>query len=334
MKGKLVLVDCVSQLILTEHKYSLIDRKSNSSKYKGKIIGWPYSFAAKTFLSRRLFRAEVTGAYKLSKDVFLLIAKKGLYRKDGDKLNFEKVFSINRGSKPLNLCVLPNKNIYFGEYFQNSARQSVNIYGSKDNGKDWRVVYSFKTGEINHVHGLFYDHFSERVWVVTGDRLNECLIGYTEDEFETFHEVFRGGQEYRCCQLFFYEKFICFATDSQYIENEIKYFDREKFVIKTITKIQGSAIKGGQFGNVSFLSTTIEPSEVNRDQYAHVWVTRDGLNWKDVYSAKKDCWPSIFQFGTFEFPQYYTPITDKLYCSGRALKNCDGKTICIDISDV
>ena len=41
-------------------------------------------------------------------------------------------------------------------------------------------------GNINHVHGLFYDKYTQCVWVLTGDRENECIIGYTDDEFRHF----------------------------------------------------------------------------------------------------------------------------------------------------
>lgn len=292
-----------------------------------------YFCLSQTRASCRLVRAEITGCYEITPDHLIVVAKKGLFILMKENDIAVKCFTTPRGSKPLNICVLPNNHAYFGEYFQNIEKKAVNIYGTLNNGGSWNIVFTFAAGNINHIHGLFYDKFTNRIWVSTGDRENECIIGYTDDEFESFNEVFRGGQEYRSCLLFFYPKFIVFATDSQYIQNEIRCFDRKTLEIKTLAKIQGSAIKGGQYGEVSFLSTTVEPSVVNKVKNSHVWVTKDGLHWHDVYSAPKDRWPSIFQFGTFEFPQYKSPIK-KLYCSGRALKGCDGKTICIDISDI
>ena len=281
-------------------------------------------------ITRRLFRAEITGLYILGDNSMIAIAKKGIFKCEPEGGYFRKVFSIPRGSKPLNLCILPNGHIFFGEYFQNVKKDAVNIYGSEDNGETWRVTYTFEAGNINHVHGVFYDKYTSRMWVLTGDRKNECIIGYTEDEFKTFHEVLRGGQEYRSCQLFFYKDFIVYATDSQYIENEIRAIDRSTLKITTLAKIQGSAIKGGQTGNVSYLSTTIEPSEVNNDRFAHIWVTQDGLHWEDKFKAEKDSWPSIFQFGTFEFPQNAYQ-EGRLWFSGRALKGYDNKSSYIEI---
>ena len=322
-KGKVLLV--IRDDLLISRGYWLND-KQNQYKVDDK-----YALPSRIALTRRFLRAEITSFYCLDNDDQLVIAKKGFFlRKKGSK-TFEKCFAMPRGSKPLNLCIAPSGNIYFGEYFQNMDKQAVHIYCSKDNAHTWKIAYTFEAGQINHIHGLFLDPYTNRIWVVTGDRENECIIGYTKDEFKTFVEVFRGGQEYRSCLLFFYPDFIVFATDSQYIQNTIKCFDRTTLEIIELQTIQGSAIKGGQVGDVSFLSTTIEPSTVNKDKYAHLWVTKDGLHWEERYKAKKDWLPSIFQFGTLEFPQYDLDKIDRLYFSGRALKGLDGKTTYIDL---
>lgn len=306
-----------------------LDGKKLSSV--GEIDDNKFKLVSKCRFFRRLLRAEIVHLYGLSNNDYIALAKKGLFakRENGDAI--KKVFSLPRGSKPLNICTLPNGHVYFGEYFQNMEKEAVNIYGSTDNGETWKVFYTFPAGNINHVHGLFYDKYTGRMWFLTGDRDNECIIGYTEDEFKTAKEVLRGGQEYRSCQLFFYPDFIVYATDSQYTQNEIRKIDRKTLEITTLAKVQGSVIKGGQCGDVSFLSTTVEPSDVNKDRFAHIWVTKDGRHWEDVYKAEKDGWPSIFQFGTFEFPEYQVEKVDRLYFSGRALKGLDGKTIYIEL---
>lgn len=319
IKGKIIQCSAANQLI--GNGYWLKD-KQNKYKVNDKKYALPSRFA----LSRRFLRAEITSIYGLDNGAQIAIAKKGLFlRKQGSRF-FEKSFSMPRGSKPLNLCFSLSGNIFFGEYFQNMDKQSVNIYCSEDNSQTWHIAYTFTAGHINHIHGLFFDKYTNRIWVATGDRENECIIGYTEDEFKTFKEVFRGGQEYRTCQLFFYKDFIVFGTDTQYEQNVIKKFDRNTLEITTLQEVQGSVIKGGQVGNVAFISTTVEPSTVNTDKYAHLWVTKDGLHWEERYKAKKDWLPSIFQFGTFEFPQYTVDKIDRLYFSGRALKGLDGNS--------
>lgn len=324
IKGKAVL--CSVSDVLISRGYWLKD-KQNKYKVNDKFA-LPSLFA----LTRRFLRAEITSHYRLGNGDQLAVAKKGFFLCEQGRKTFEKCFSMPRGSKPLNLCFAPSGNIYFGEYFQNMEKQAVNIYCSEDNAKTWHVAYTFEAGNINHIHGLFFDKYTNRIWVATGDRENECIIGYTEDEFKTFVDVFRGGQEYRTCQLFFYKDFIVFGTDTQYEQNVIKKFDRKTLEITELQEVQGSVIKGGQVGDVAFISTTVEPSKVNTDKYAHLWVTKDGLHWEERYKAKKDWLPHIFQFGTFEFPQYYgIEKLERLYFSGRALKGLDGKTTYIDL---
>ena len=326
IKGKVLFLSQNNSII--SNGYNLL---SENSRYT--IGDEKYNFPSCFSLTRRLFRAEITGLYSLANGYQIAVVKKGLFLQKKRKGDFKKCFTVPRGSKPLNICIAPSRNLYFGEYFQNMEKQAVNIYCSDDNAQTWHIAFTFEAGNINHIHGLFYDKYTNRIWVATGDRENECIIGYTEDEFKTFIEVFRGGQEYRTCQLFFYKDFIVFGTDTQYQQNVIKKIDRRTLEITELQRVQGSVIKGGQVGDVAFISTTVEPSKVNTDKYAHLWVTKDGLHWEERYKAKKDWLPAtLFQFGTFEFPQYYgIEKLERLYFSGRALKGLDGKTTYIDL---
>lgn len=324
IKGKVINVD--GDNLLISDGYSLREGKSCCELRDRK-----YGLLSRFKLTRRFFRAEITNFYTLKDGTQLVLAKKGIFRRRKDEKDFVKISSIPRGSKPLNLCIAPTGAIYFGEYFQNVGNLPIHIYKLNVEDGGLERVYTFGQGEINHIHGLFFDKYSNRIWVVTGDAEHECIIGYTEDEFNTFVEVFRGGQEYRCCQMFFYEDYIVYCTDSEFIENSVKCIDRKTLEIKVLCNVTGSVIKGGQNGNISYFSTNIEPSQVNMDKRAHLWVSKDGLNWVDKYSAEKDIYPAIFQFGSFEFPHYETQISNRLYFSGRALKGLDGKSTYIEL---
>lgn len=323
-KGKVVCVN--GDIILVSNGYALTD---GHNRYR--LIDKKYGILSRFKLTRRLFRAEITGFYTLPDETQLTLAKKGIFRRKKGEIDFIKICSIPRGSKPLNLCITPSGNIYFGEYFQNVENVPVYIYKLNVEDGDLERAYTFEQGEINHIHGVFFDKYTDRIWVVTGDAENECVIGYSEDEFKTFVEVFRGGQDYRCCQLFFYKDYIVYCTDSEFIENSVKSIDRKTKEIKILFNVTGSVIKGGQNGDVSYFSTNIEPSQVNMDQNAHLWVSKDGLHWEDRYSAKKDMYPAVFQFGSFEFPYYVGEIRNRLYFSGRALKGFDGKYTYIEL---
>jgi len=305
---------------------------SRKREYIGKVRDFKYSLFSKLPLIRRLFRAELNNLYSLSDNSQLIIAKKGIFKKEVNEKDFTKKITIPRGSRPLNLCITPNSDIYFGEYFANIDKKPVNVYHSDDRGNTWKIVYTFTFGSINHIHGIFWDNYTQKIWYATGDRDNECIIGYTEDGFKTVVEVFKGGQEFRACNLFFYKDYIVFATDSQYNINEIKLFDRKSLKIETLTTIQGTAIKGGQVENISFISTTVEPSKVNKDKYTHLWISFDGKEWTDIYKVRKDILPSIFQFGSIEFPQYKSEISDKLIFSGRAVVKIGGNSVVLKLN--
>ena len=177
------------------------------------------------------------------------------------------------------------------------------------------------------------DPYTKSLWLATGDRENECIIGYTNDGFKTFTEVFRGGQEYRTCVLFFYKDFIVFGTDSQYQQNELKKFDRKTLEITHLQDIQGPVIRGAQIGEVSMISTDVEPSEVNKDTNAYVWITKDGLHWEELCHAQKDFLPPmLFQFGVFDLPTYAPDfILDKIYVTGKAVKKVGGHTLIFEV---
>lgn len=300
-------------------------------EYVGKVADFKYALASSFFLTRRLLRAEITHLYSLSNGDRIVIAKKGIFRCPKGETVFKKCFSVPRGSRPMNLVITPDDQIYFGEYFANMEKKPVNIYHSADGGITWRVAYTFTEGNINHIHGLFWDPYTKRIWIATGDRENECIIGNTDDGFKTLNIVLRGGQDYRATNLLFYRDFIIYATDSQYIVNEIRRINRDTLCIDVLNEIQGSAIKGGQNGEFSYISTTVEPSKVNKDCFSHLWISHNGVEWVDVFHAEKDILPALFQFGSIEFPHFFMKKMDFILCSGRAVKRIGGHTIKIKL---
>lgn len=311
--------------------YTLYRRKNGAGKWEryARIDDGINSLLAMVPLSRRLTRAEITRCYKLRDGSELCIARKGIFRLGAGESRMVKVFNVKRGSRPMNICENVDGTLFFGEYFANMEKKSVHIYRSTDSGNTWDICYTFPEGNINHVHGIFFDPYTNRMWFATGDRENECIIGYSEDGFRTTTEVFRGGQDYRSCVLFFYKDFIVFGTDSQYQQNILKYFTRETLEINEICKVQGPVIKGVQAGDISIISTDVEPSDVNRTKNAYVWITFDGLNWEELCHAEKDFLnPTLFQFGVFDLPQYAPDYKgNKLFATGKALKKCGNDTL-------
>ena len=324
--------DCIVGAIgYNIYHYNILDK---SFVFEAKIQD-KYAPLSNFFLLRRFFRAEVTELYTLKNGSQICIAKKGLFLRKTGEITFEKCLHIRRGSRPMNLCVTSDNKIYFGEYFTNIKNKEVHIYSSEDSGETWNIVFTFPAGEINHIHGIFEDPYSKLLWVVTGDKNNECIIANTNDGFKTIKIVFRGKQDFRACFLLFYEKFIIYATDSQFMHNEIKKIDRSSFKIETLQKIQGSGIYGRKVQNLAFISTTIEPSKLNSDQNSHLWISTNGTHWNEIASYPKDIWHgSLFQFGSIRFPNYETSTNNSLLVfSGRSLKQIDNSTIIFKIAN-
>lgn len=281
------------------------------------------------FIMRRLFRAEITHLYHFQNDTWMCIAKKGIFRYNKESKLFEKCHEIEKGSRPMNLCQADDGTIYYGEYCYNPYRKPMRIIQSKDNGDTWSVAYEFKDGEINHIHGIFNDPYSGRLWVATGDDDASCIFGYTEDGFKSFIKEYSGSQQYRICVPLFTSDEIIYATDSQYEQNVIRSINRKTGEVNDLQKIQGSGIYAVQNGKLMMVSTTVEPSEVNKDHSSHLWYSWDGHHWKELISFEKDCLPkTYFQFGSIRFP-YYEAESDYVVFHGRALKKLDGKTMII-----
>lgn len=312
------------------------DRSTERWSYFSGVNDPKFSFLSRFRLPARLFRAEVHYYKTLRNNEAICIAKGGIYKFSAVSGKFEQCFRIPRGNRPLNICEDRHGFLYFGEYFHNAERASVNIYMSEDSGETWKVVYTFPAGSIRHIHGLHFDEIGNSVWVTTGDLEGECIIGYSGDQFRTFNTVFKGGQEYRACNLMFYSDKILYGTDSETARNYIKQIDRTALKVSTLAEIQGSVINSVKIGNRCFFSTTIEPSEVNKDQHAYLWMY-DDFTKKSIIIAKflKDCWDHrYFQFGLCRFPEYITGDDSYLFFTGVALKKIDGHSISMEISKI
>lgn len=329
-----LFVDKESWIVAKGYRLYHYDPKTNRLKYFSKIVGSRNGLLSRFSLTRRLFRAEITHLYHFQNDTWMCIARKALFRYNPKSKLFEKCCDIEKGSRPMNLCQAQDGTIYYGEYCYNPESNPMRIFQSKDNGDTWSAVYEFKDGEINHIHGIFNDPYTGRLWVATGDDDVACIFGYTEDGFKTFVKEYSGSQQYRVCVPLFTPDEIVFATDSQYEQNVIRSINRTTGEVKDWQKIQGSGIYAVQNGNLMVVSTTVEPSAVNKDQSSHSWYSWDGHNWKELISFKKDCLPkTYFQFGSIRFP-HYEGESDWVIFHGRALKKLDGKSMIIPTTEL
>ncbi|MDY6867268.1 MAG: hypothetical protein SVT56_05095 [Chloroflexota bacterium] len=276
-------------------------------------------------LLSRLLR---TGAHHLivSDVSALVIADRNSYISIENDL---RILSPLQGSRPLVLCESEGT-FYYGEYRSNPERSAVHIWRWRPGTPGWSPVWRFEG--IRHVHGVFHDPYSGAIWVTTGDEDSEAGIWRTDDDFESLHRVAGDGQQSRAVQLLFTRDYVYFGSDTPNEQNHIYRMDRQGHHVDRLAAVGGSVFYGCKAGESLFLSTAVEPSEVNTRPYAEVWRSDNGDDWYRFLEFKKDILPmKYFQYGQVFFPA--GPGDGRhLYCTPFATRG-HGKTVVIDVEE-
>jgi hypothetical protein len=215
---------------------------------------------------------------------------------------FRSTHRITRGTRPLHITAVPNGPIYWGEYFDNAARDEVHIYASGDEGAHWHVAYTFPRGEIRHIHNIVHDPFANCLWILTGDYGNECRILRASCDLSQIDVILQGNQQARAVALIPTEDGVYFSSDTPLEPNFIFRLDRQGNLSKP-APISSSSIYGCQVANRLFFSTMAEPSSINTDREVRIYASRDRNHWIPLLSFRKDYWPMRwFQYGNAFLP--------------------------------
>jgi len=217
---------------------------------------------------------------------------------------FERTHAITRGTRPLHITAVPGGMVYWGEYFDNAARDEFHIYASADGGATWSVIYTFPRGSIRHVHNIVHDKWGNCLWILTGDYGDECRILRASCDFSTVDTVMQGNQQARAVAAVITSEGVFFSSDTPLESNHIYCLDRGGRVSQ-LTPISSSSIYGCRVGSQMFFSTMVEPSEVNRDRTIRVYGANSSTpqSWEPVLSWKKDLFPmGLFQYGNAFLP--------------------------------
>ena len=268
-------------------------------------------------LSARMFRSGIYHIY-LTNNSNLIVFGFGHIWKFSTKNNKWALDSSPvpiSGSRPL--YISGNKDlIVYGEYCSNPDRKPIKIWASKDEGKTWEPVYSFQ--KIRHIHGIFWDEYSENFWITTGDHNKESGIWRTDHQFGTVEKVFAGSQLARTIELIFSDNYIYFGTDTPREQNYICRIKRSGKDFERLKKVGSSVFHACKTANFLFFSTACEPSHTNETRFAVIWGGYpDTDQWIDIARYPKDRWPmKLFQYGQIFFPAgkndtnflWYTPF--------------------------
>ncbi len=336
-----------NELLLSKHNhlfiYSLV---TNSYSY---ILSLPCPFYIKVFsrikLFSRLFRLGVRLGLSITENKVLVVFNNFFYEICIIKKSYQVVFSLPRGNRPLNIANVHNikgfdNSLYFGEYFSNFSKDSVNIYKRLFDGS-WEIVFTFPKGTIEHVHSIVPDAYRECLWVLTGDFDNAAGIWMVKNNFNEIEPVLIGKQIFRACVAFPEPEGLIYATDSQFETNSIRLLKKsnDKWVSECICEINGPAIYGCKVKSNLFFSTSVEGDSVSKnfffkyldnkpgpgiiDKSSHIVGGNLKKGFKVLRTNKKDIFPFIFfQFGVVTFPTGLND-TDFLYGFNIALTKND-----------
>ena len=221
-------------------------------------------------------------------------------------------------------CAFDNENsVFFGEYLKNEKREPVNIYKFDMINGNINIVYTFENGAVRHIHGIFYDKFSDRLWVVTGDDLNECKIISTKDRFKTIEVLGEGDESWRCVSLIFTKNYIYYGTDSEFQQNFLYRVCKKTRNRKKLSEVNGPVYYSKLKGNNIFFATTAElrrrdKGSIYKGITPTIYCLQKNDDVTEVFLTQKDSFsPIFFMPGTIHFSRGNSNDSELyFYCVG------------------
>jgi hypothetical protein len=263
---------------------------------------WWRSASAATRLSSRLFRDGFHALAILPSGGIVGAVPGAIVTLRPGETEFHTTHNITRGTRPLHIASVPGGTVYWGEYFDNAARDEVHIYSSTDDGLTWNVAYTFPKHAIRHVHNIVYDAWGNCLWVLTGDYGDECRILRASSDFRNIDVVLQGNQQARAVALVPAPDGLYFSSDTPLEANFIYRMDRQG-ALRKLAGVTSSSIYGCRAGNNIFFSTMVEPSRANTDRHVRIYGSRNGEDFHALLAWPKDRWPmSFFQYGNAFLP--------------------------------
>lgn len=200
-------------------------------------------------------------------------------------------YGIGRGVMSAGLSTDHNKSFFFGEYFGNTQREPVRIYRFSPGNNLWETAYEFRQGAVRHIHAIQSDPYSEKLWICTGDEDNECMIGWSDDSFNTITPIGQGSQAWRACQLVFTEEAVFWGADTGNImASGIYKWSRTEKVLTRVVPFEGALFYGTRLANGNLVFTSDREGFPNEADDRTRLVILDG---------KED--PRMVEFGTWNY---------------------------------
>lgn len=259
--------------------------------------------AANFRLAQRLLRFMVTNVIPIGDgELFVTFDKSVGVVREG---NFIELKGLVRPCRVLrSACAVDgNGDIYFGEYLANDERGEMRIYRYSSDSDELTVAYTLPPNSIKHIHGIYFDKYSNSMFCLTGDDDKECRIVRTDDGFQTTEVVGEGDESWRAVSILFDRDSFYYGTDAEFRANNIYKVDRTSLERKDLGEVSGTVFYSTMHGDEIFFSTTAENAPSQKENVAAIWSIGKESRLTEVAKFPKDRWhPTLFQFGTVYFP--------------------------------
>ncbi|MFP8890755.1 hypothetical protein ACLI4U_13430 [Natrialbaceae archaeon A-CW2] len=235
---------------------------------------------------RRLFTGRVhsVNVWPIDDDVLFANAYRSLFvSRDGGE-SWEHSFELRessglRGAMPCGLCYRGGT-VYLGEYIFDETK-NPRVLRTDDLGRNWSKHVELEG--VRHVHSVQADPYSNDIWITTGDRDDESIVGILRDK--SVEVVGTGSQRWRTVQPVFLPDAIIWGTDAPYQDNHILRLDRSQIgtsdtdleVLQTVKNpfYFGTAVDDWIFfsTNASARKDSTAPSATTyeSDNFATIW---------------------------------------------------------------
>ncbi len=281
-------------------------------------------------LGRRLLRLDKGNAIIVDDGRGVMILYQGwIYYYDIVAQVLERVHKIRVGRNALHCGVLnvDGQNIYFGEYFSNPDSGPVCIHHSQDGGRSWHEIYRYNSGSIRHIHGIFQDPYTDKIWVATGDHDGQCHLAVTDPDFSNVDFLGDGTQKWRAVSLLFTKDAVTWGMDSPLDAVHVMRLDKKSGALTAGQSLPGSVWYAKSLTDgVCLMQTSVERGPSITSQYARLYASRDLEHWQEIAAYKKDALAyRYFKNGVIAFAD--GPQTSKRFVfHAEALRGIDGRS--------
>jgi hypothetical protein len=282
-------------------------------------------------LARRMLRLDKCNVFPLDQQgrSLILIRQGCVYKYDEDH-GIRQTLKLRQSRNILHtdFCLTNSGRLLFGEYGVNAERQPIPIYASDDEGESWHIAYQIPAAKAKHVHGVYADKYSDKIWIFTGDADGECWVIEATEDFSQVYYHGDGTQIYRACTAFFTSDEVVWAMDSPLQTSKTVHLDRVSGRVQIHGSFPGPIWYGLEVSTGGYLiASTVEPGDSVVGNEACIYFSKDLVNWSKQAAFTKDRWPmGLFKFGVIGFSRGERS-DGSFYIFGEALKGLDGRSV-------